>query len=161
MRVIRRIDRGGFGFVEEVETVSGDRVARKCFDPPSRDSAELANLRRRFEREVRIQSALKHPNIMPIFEVRLTEAPPWFTMPLATMSLDMKLSEDHRTNGFDTTPWPDILARATGTAANNTPCTLSVDLIRVINSADAYDLYFGSIVTANDVRRNPIPTDDM
>jgi serine/threonine protein kinase len=100
MRVIRRIDRGGFGFVDEIETSSGGHIARKSFDPPSQDAAELANLRRRFEREVRIQSALKHPNIMPIYDVHLTGDPPSFTMPLATMSLDAKLAEDHRTSGF-------------------------------------------------------------
>ncbi|OPY72635.1 MAG: Serine/threonine-protein kinase AfsK [Syntrophorhabdus sp. PtaU1.Bin058] len=112
MRVIRRIDRGGFGFVEEVETSQEDRVARKTFDPLTRDPVELSALRRRFEREVRIQSAIRHSNIMPVLEAGLSDSPPWFLMPLASMSLEGKLQDDHRNSRFDTQPWPDILAAA-------------------------------------------------
>lgn len=78
MEIIRRIDRGGFGFVDEVQTPGGLRIARKCFDPLVADPAERANLQRRFEREVRIQSAIRHPNIMPVLESSLDSDPPWF-----------------------------------------------------------------------------------
>jgi len=110
MRLIRRIDRGGFGYVEEVETPAGQRLARKFFDPNTKDPGELMTLERRFQREVRIQSALSHPNIMPVMGSALDVSPPWFTMPLASSSFATKLKEDHRGRNFDTAPWPDILA---------------------------------------------------
>lgn len=110
MKVIRKIDRGGFGFVEEVEMPNRERRARKSFDPLSKDPDELATLARRFEREVRIQSMISHPNIMPILESDLSSDPPWFTMPLATTSLQKHIAEGHKAGKFDTGPWPDILA---------------------------------------------------
>lgn len=109
MKFVRRIDRGGFGYVDEVETSDGSRVARKCFDPLVADPNERVTLQRRFEREVRIQSAIRHPNVMPVLEVSLAADPPWFTMPLATTSLELKLREDHASGAFDQRPWPDIL----------------------------------------------------
>ena len=61
MRVIRVINRGGFGVVHEVEDDDGQRLARKTFDPPISDPAEREKLRKRFAREVRIQSQIRHP----------------------------------------------------------------------------------------------------
>jgi eukaryotic-like serine/threonine-protein kinase len=72
MRVVRRINRGGFGYVDEVIDDNGNHVARKTFDPQLVGQAvDLISLRRQFEREVRIQSAIKHPNIMPILKAKL------------------------------------------------------------------------------------------
>jgi serine/threonine protein kinase len=42
---------------------------------------------RRFEREVRAQSTLDHPGIMPVVYSNFDEDPPWFVMPLAWGSL--------------------------------------------------------------------------
>ncbi|MBF6672584.1 serine/threonine-protein kinase [Glutamicibacter sp. FBE19] len=42
---------------------------------------------RRFEREVRAQSTLDHPGIMPVVYSNFDEEPPWFVMPLALGSL--------------------------------------------------------------------------
>lgn len=42
---------------------------------------------RRFEREVRAQSTLDHPGIMPVIFSNFDEDPPWFVMPLAWGSL--------------------------------------------------------------------------
>ena len=109
MRVVRRIDRGGFGYVDEVELPDGSRAARKCFDPLVADPAERAALRRRFEREVRIQSAISHPNIMPVMMADLVVDPPWFSMPLASESLERKMRADQSRGSFDPGPWPDIL----------------------------------------------------
>lgn len=108
--LIRRIDRGGFGYVDEVQLPNGTRAARKTFDAVVPDPNAGAGLRRRFEREVRIQSALRHPNIMPVLEAGLGDDPPWFSMPLAAVSLEQKLASDHASRTFDPTPWPDILA---------------------------------------------------
>lgn len=110
MRVIRSIDRGGFGFVEEIETNTGERLARKTFDPSTLIPGDLSNLRRRFEREVRIQSAIDHPNIMPVIDHNMQSDPPYFTMPLASESLELKIRNDRLSGNFDNTPWPDILA---------------------------------------------------
>jgi serine/threonine protein kinase len=46
---------------------------------------------KRFRREVRLQSQLKHPNIVPILAMNLTVAPPWFVMPLASGNLRDRL----------------------------------------------------------------------
>lgn len=55
----------------------------------------------RFQQEVAIQSALQHPNIVPILDHDLSASPPWFTMPLAQDNLAEWVEEngaitDHR-----------------------------------------------------------------
>jgi len=60
MRVIREIDRGGFGIVEEIELDNGEHVARKTFNPSIPLSAsERQKAENRFRREVNVQSNLK------------------------------------------------------------------------------------------------------
>jgi len=110
VRTIREIDRGGFGVVEEVEIPDGARVARKTFCPQLGNSSELDLLKRRFSREVRIQSLIRHPNVMPVLRSGLDDDPPWFTMPLASASYEYKLAADHSAGTFDARPWTDILA---------------------------------------------------
>ena len=110
VQVIRKINRGGFGFVDEVKTSSGINVARKTFDPNRLDPSDMPSFIRRFKREVRIQAAIKHPNLMPVLDTGLDDDPPWFTMPLASTSLELKIQDDHKGDGFDQRPWPDILA---------------------------------------------------
>ena len=112
MRVIRRIDRGGFGFVDEVIDDRGQHLARRSFDPQGLPAQDHEKLQRRFAREVRIQSQIRHPNIMPIIEHDLEVQPPWFTMPLATESFLSKIERDRAQGTFDTNPWQDILAAA-------------------------------------------------
>lgn len=96
--------------MDEVQLTSGTRAARKSFNAVVSDPSAGPGLRRRFEREVRIQSALRHPNIMPVYETGLADDPPWFTMPLATTSLEHKLASDHANGTFDPLLWPDVLA---------------------------------------------------
>lgn len=112
MREIRLIDRGGFGVVHEVEADDGSRLARKSFDPQigSGSPVEIAKLGKRFVREVRIQSQIQHPNVMPILSHDLDASPPWFTMPLAQQSFTTKIEEDKRNGTLDTAPWQDILS---------------------------------------------------
>ena len=110
MEVVRLIDRGGFGVVHEVQTPDGQRLARKSFDPQVASPDEREKLQRRFTREVRVQSQIRHPNIMPILTHDLDASPPWFTMPLAELSLQAKIEADRNGGTFDPTPWQDILA---------------------------------------------------
>lgn len=51
--------------------------------------------RARFAREVRIQSKLDHPNIVPIVDRDLEAAQPWFAMPLAAESLEARVRRTH------------------------------------------------------------------
>src|SRR5258708_12473506 len=108
MREIQSINRGGFGVVHEVE-VKGRRFARKTFEPMTYDPDELEKLRKRFVREVRIQSQIRHPNIMPIVDFDLAVKPPWFTMPLASESFEQKIARDSATRTVDAVAWQDIL----------------------------------------------------
>ncbi|MGA8087081.1 MAG: serine/threonine-protein kinase [Terracidiphilus sp.] len=109
MIVVREIDRGGFGVVEEVEH-NGEHFARKTFDPPAHNEAAMAKLRKRFAREVKIQSQIKHPNIMPICGFELQTGSPWFLMPLATQSFQSKIEADRTAGSIDPGAWQDILA---------------------------------------------------
>src|SRR5947207_73182 len=110
MRQIRRINRGGFGVVHEIEDDNGNRVARKAFDPQISEPEEREKLARRFAREVRIQSQIQHPNIMPILQFDLEASPPWFTMPLASLSFEEKIEQDRKTGNVDINAWQEILA---------------------------------------------------
>ena len=74
---------GGFGVVYEVErTRDGLALAGKAL----RRGASQRD-RRRFEREVRLQAKLDHPNIVPIVAMNLDDDPPWFVMPVAQENL--------------------------------------------------------------------------
>jgi serine/threonine protein kinase len=74
---------GGFGVVYEVErTLDGLALAGKAL----RRGASQRD-RRRFEREVRLQAKLDHPNIVPIVAMNLDDDPPWFVMPVAQENL--------------------------------------------------------------------------
>lgn len=93
-RVVRLINRGGFGRVEEVD-VNGQRLAQKVFDPRAiaYDAELVAKAKRRFVREANVQSQLDHPNIMPILGSDPSAEPPWILMPLATKSLEDEIVE--------------------------------------------------------------------
>jgi serine/threonine protein kinase len=110
LKEIRVIDRGGFGVVHEVETKEGLRLAKKSFDPQIGTDDEREKLRKRFVREVRIQSQIRHPNIMPIVSYDLDASPPWFTMPLATGSFVQEIEKSRANKYIDPAPWQDILA---------------------------------------------------
>jgi serine/threonine protein kinase len=110
MENVRLIDRGGFGIVHEVRTPGGRHLARKSFDPRVASAEEREKLQRRFAREVRVQSQMCHPNIMPIVTQDLDASPPWFTMPLAERSFQAKIEADRSCGTFDPGPWQDILA---------------------------------------------------
>ena len=110
MRKKHLINRGGFGVVHEVDNSDGCRLAMKSFDPPTADPEEREKLRKRFAREVRVQSQIQHPNIMPIVDFDLETSPPWFTMPLAQQSFEQKIAADRAQGEVDIAAWQDILA---------------------------------------------------
>lgn len=71
------IDKGGQAEVyKAIEKATGRIVALKRVN--SRDDESIA----RMKREIDVQSSLKHPNIMPIYDASSRYV--WYTMPLAT-----------------------------------------------------------------------------
>jgi hypothetical protein len=110
MREVRQINRGGFGVVHEIEHADGRHLARKSFDPMVSNHEDREKLCKRFGREVRVQSQIRHPNIMPIIEFDLETSPPWFTMPLALQSFEQKIQADRLQGTVDVDAWQDILA---------------------------------------------------
>lgn len=116
MVTVRFIARGGFGEVHEVSE-GGHHFARKTFACPPHaigDSDAEEKFLRRFQREVRVQSCLDHPNIVRIIASDLTGSPPWFTMPLADESLEATINAKRVAASFDTElnifTWQDILS---------------------------------------------------
>ncbi len=111
MRIIRIIDRGGFGRVEEVELANGVIVARKVFDP-SPDilrACPLEKLKGRFKREIRVQSALPHDFFIPILNFNLQGEDLWYSMPLCERNYQTQIAEDRTNNVSPKESFADIL----------------------------------------------------
>jgi hypothetical protein len=111
--VVSEIARGGFGRVERVCTADGRVFARKMFEPSPRlgspDEVDLEKLRRRFEREVRVQMALAPYGMMPIEHAALEADPPWFLMPLADRTYREQIRTDREESRISPDPLLDIL----------------------------------------------------
>src|SRR5688572_20426850 len=108
-KIIREIGRGGFGVVEEVESSkTGKRLACKTLQYPN--GASKADMKARFEREVKYQRTISHPNVVPITAVNLDDDPPWFVMPLAEGSLLGDLRADRTLGGEPRKALFDMLA---------------------------------------------------
>ena len=67
-------------------------------------------LRARFEREVRYQVQIEHPNVVRICDYDLEADPPWFVMDLANCSLADELKVDRTMGGDPRQPLFDILS---------------------------------------------------
>ncbi|WGI76003.1 serine/threonine-protein kinase [Sinorhizobium meliloti] len=106
----KEIGRGGFGIVFETVGSDGNRYAIKYLNPAAFQQQDHAMLVRRFEREVRYQQMVNHPNVVPVIEHSLTANPPWFAMPLAAGSLKDDLEADRTLGGTPKKPLFDILA---------------------------------------------------
>ncbi len=79
-RVIRRLGEGGMGSVYEAEHVQlGRRVAIKLLHEHHATSIDL---RTRFEREARMLSQLRHPNVVTITDFGIDEGKPFLVMDL-------------------------------------------------------------------------------
>jgi eukaryotic-like serine/threonine-protein kinase len=85
MQLVRVIERGGFGRVEEVLLGNGVLAARKVFDPQAiaSTSDEYKKLLLRFKKEAKTQSLLDVPRIVTILQASLDVDPPSYLMPLA------------------------------------------------------------------------------
>lgn len=90
--LLRRLGIGGFGEVWEAETIGQPPIAVKF--PTTTEPRALE----RFHREVRLQSALDHPNIVEVLDFDLEQEPPWVAMPLAQHNL-----QDQIENSTDST----------------------------------------------------------
>ncbi|WP_328982226.1 serine/threonine protein kinase [Streptomyces mirabilis] len=90
-RKTTRIPGGGYGAVwRAINLATDDEVVMK-FPLDTLDMSPGSEDRRRFEREARYQSSLKHPGIMPIIAMNLKRELPFFAMPLAEGSLQDRL----------------------------------------------------------------------
>jgi serine/threonine protein kinase len=100
MKVLSVISRGGFGRVEKVELGKGKIVARKVFDPlpDILAAAETPKLKKRFQREVRVQSSLSADYFIEVLDADLEAETPWFTMPLADRNFWQEI-QDAPSNG--------------------------------------------------------------
>ncbi|MEQ9304131.1 MAG: serine/threonine-protein kinase, partial [Marinoscillum sp.] len=88
-----RVGRGGFAVVDAVDTDDYGLVAKKTLEPIQQILEEVGidHLTKRFDREVRYQSELTHPNVVQILSFNLAAVPPYFYMPLAECSLKDEL----------------------------------------------------------------------
>gem|GEM_PF-1459826 len=112
MEILEFIDRGAFGRVDKVRLSDGTIAARKLFDPNLTvlsGHEDISILRRRFIREVKVQSQLSPDFFIPVLDFDLEGASPWFTMPLAERNLEKEIE----TRGVGRVPndvWADILS---------------------------------------------------
>lgn len=86
IKVIRNINRGGFGDIDEVSCDDGKNYARKTFSPASQFVSNVnlcEKLKKRFIREVKTQKVLPNEYFIPIIYDDLYCDTPWFLMPLA------------------------------------------------------------------------------
>ncbi|HMO81379.1 MAG TPA: serine/threonine-protein kinase [Pyrinomonadaceae bacterium] len=111
MKVIRVIDNGGFGRVEEVELDDGNRVARKVFDPTTEvlAASDTNKLKERFQREVKVQKSLSSDFFVPILDFDLSGDPMWFTMPLCEQNFKEEITNARATNQIPKDALADIL----------------------------------------------------
>lgn len=108
--LLKEIGRGGFGIVHEAVGDDGNHYALKVLNPAAFQQQDHDMLRKRFEREVRYQQQIDHPNVVRVIEHNLADNPPWFVMPLASGSLKDDLEADRTLGGAPKKPLFDILA---------------------------------------------------
>lgn len=107
---IREIGRGGFGIVDLVRDESGSEFARKTFQPSYTIEFNVYDkLRKRFSREVKIQTEIGGDEIIPILFSDLSGDNPWFIMPVADKIYQAQINEDKSTGSVDINAIADIL----------------------------------------------------
>ena len=95
-KAIEEKGHGAFARVMIVEDEHGKRFAKKIFSPMPHilDTVGEAHLKKRFKREVKYQSQVKHRNVVPVVEYELDNEVLSFIMPLAECSLQDELRSD-------------------------------------------------------------------
>lgn len=90
MKVIEQIAHTNFGRVERVLLDNGTVAARKVVEPNPVmvQAAQLPGLRKRFAREVKVQSRLPSHLVVPVIAADLNANPPWFVMPFAEKTFE-------------------------------------------------------------------------
>lgn len=93
-----RIGSGGWGEVHRVILVeNGPTVAVKLL---LRHPTGYEMALRRFRREVRMHTTIRHPNVVPIIEAGLDDDPPWYAMPLADRDLAAAIADSAGDEAF-------------------------------------------------------------
>ncbi|MEL0615638.1 serine/threonine-protein kinase [Cobetia marina] len=112
MDFIARIGQGGFGNVDLIfDHELGYECARKQFSQNQALTPELLrNVKKRFSKEVKVQSAISHPNIVPVLRSDLAHEPPYYLMPLASSTLDKEILKDRTLDGSFVSAISDIVA---------------------------------------------------
>lgn len=87
--------------VDLVQDEQGTSYARKTFSvsQPLPDHM-IANVKKRFAREAKIQSGINHQNIVPVVYSDLNADPPFYLMPPAVCSLQDDISADRTLGGY-------------------------------------------------------------
>jgi serine/threonine protein kinase len=87
---------GGFARVIVVENENNEQFAKKLYSPMDNVLAAVGDehLKKRFKREIKYQSRVKHRNVVEVLESYLDEEPPYFIMPLAECTLQEELRTD-------------------------------------------------------------------
>jgi len=86
--VVKNIDKGGFGIVDEIVCDDGFVYARKTFSVNIPHDANLKeNALQRFKREATYQESFTHRNIVPILYKNIDIESPYYIMPLAENTL--------------------------------------------------------------------------
>lgn len=84
LKFVQNIASGMVGIVDEYVDDTGKKFAKKTFSPKNTfDPNKLTTLRKRFIREVKIQSQLSPQLFIPILHHHLEGDNPWYIMPLA------------------------------------------------------------------------------
>lgn len=94
---IFNIGAGGFGTVDRVKGPDGLAYARKTLVVPPHLTKDIVTPR--FEREVKFQSAINHPNVARIIDHDLIVEPPYFIMHVAECSLEDEMNLDRTVGG--------------------------------------------------------------
>lgn len=112
MQVIQRRGAGGFAVVDEVLMPDGVHLAKKTLEPQNNilQVVTIEQLRDRFSREVRYQTAIQHPNVVRILGSNLDVDPPYCLMELAATSLAEELIADRTLGGNPQQAIFDILS---------------------------------------------------
>ncbi|MER6854042.1 serine/threonine-protein kinase [Streptomyces flaveolus] len=85
---VEKLGNGGQGTVWQAVRLDTNETVAIKFPLESLDMSEGSPDRKRFIREVRLQSTLRHAGIMPIVIMNLKAANPFLVMPLASHSLE-------------------------------------------------------------------------